>query len=101
MKGISGNPALAAYQRMSAVQQPKGAAETRQQPEPDREARSAAKLDISSEARELATRGPAESGATERGVSPQRVEELKAAVADGSFRVDARQVAEGLIDELG
>ncbi len=93
MKGISGNPALAAYERMSSVTSTAKIAKPEAAP-PGQQSTEAASVNISSEARELAS-------GTGQGVSSQRVEELKAAVADGTFEVDARAVAERLIDTSG
>lgn len=93
MKGISGNPALAAYERMSSVSSTAKAAKPEAAP-PGQPSTLAANVNISTEARQLAA-------GTEQGVSTQRVEELKATVADGSFQVDARAVAERLVDTSG
>jgi flagellar biosynthesis anti-sigma factor FlgM len=94
MKGITGNPALDAYQRfavkgVSSAQRAEGASGTAPRPQ----GTEAAKVSISTEARELA------SGSEQ--VNAQKVERLKAAIEDGSFRVDATLVAQRMLDGLG
>jgi negative regulator of flagellin synthesis FlgM len=94
MKGISGNPALDAYQRfavksVSSAQRAEGAEGVAPRPK----ATEAAKVSISSEARELASGGGQ--------VNTQKVDRLKAAIADGSFRVDSNIVAQRLLDGVG
>ncbi|MBM4361087.1 MAG: flagellar biosynthesis anti-sigma factor FlgM [Deltaproteobacteria bacterium] len=93
MKGITGYPALEAYQRVALTPvsptraaAPATAAEVTPQ--------SAAKLSISAEARDLATQG-------ETPVNSKKVDAMKAALRDGSFNVDSRLVAERLVDTLG
>ncbi len=91
MKGITGNPALDAYQRMSAVSPARPA-----KPTANAQAAAgtgeAARVSISREARELA--GGAGPGA-------RRVDELKAALANGTFEVDAMLVAQRIVDTSG
>jgi flagellar biosynthesis anti-sigma factor FlgM len=93
MKGITGNVSDA-YQRyavkpLSSAQQPQAAGST------EKTARGtspeAAKVTISAQARELA------GGA----VNTQKVESLKAAIADGSFKVNSTTVAQRILDGFG
>lgn len=96
MKGVSNNPALSAYQRMAVkpISATQAAGKTEQvthssTPRPQ----DAAKVSISSEARELA-------GAA-GGVRTEKVAALKAAISDGSFKVDSTAIATRLVDEVG
>jgi negative regulator of flagellin synthesis FlgM len=94
MKGITGNPALDAYQRfavksVSSAQRTEGASGTAPRPQ----ATEAAKVSISSEARELA--------AGNGQVNTQKVERLRAAIAEGSYRVDSSIVAQRMLDGVG
>lgn len=94
MKGITGNPALDAYQRfavksVSSAQRTEGTSSTAIRPQ----ATEAARISISSEARELAAGGGQ--------VNTQKVDRLKAAIADGSFRVDSNLVAQRMLDGVG
>lgn len=94
MKGITGNPALDAYQRMAvkpvgAPPRAEGATGTAA-PGPRTEA---AKLSISAEAQSLA----ANQGAGDTA----KVDSLRAAIADGSFRVDATHVAQRMLETGG
>jgi flagellar biosynthesis anti-sigma factor FlgM len=92
MKGITGNVSDA-YQRFAvkpltaAAQQPVAA--------PNQTARAAspeaAKVSISSQARDLAAGG----------VNTQKVEALKASIADGSFKVNSQVVAQRILDGFG
>ena len=94
MKGISGNPALDAYQRMAV--NPVSGAKHAARPEADSSGpQEAAKVSISATARELAV------GAAPGGVDVNKVEALRSSIADGTFQVDARQIAGRMIDELG
>jgi flagellar biosynthesis anti-sigma factor FlgM len=91
MKGISGNPALDAYQRfavksVSSAQRAEGTEGVAARPK----ATEAAKVSISSEARELASGGGQ--------VNTQKVDRLKAAISDGSFRVESSVVAQRMLD---
>lgn len=91
MKGITGNVS-SAYQRfavkpLSSLQQSQGTNErTTRAPSTE-----AAKVTISAQARELA-------GAA---VNAEKVEALKASIADGSFKVDSTVVAQKLLDGFG
>ena len=95
MKGITGNSALEAYRRvaLSPVTSTSKAAEPQAPATPERHPVEAAKLSISTEARELASKGDAQ-------VS-KKVESLKAAISDGSFKVNSHLVASRLLDTLG
>ena len=94
MKSITGNPALDAYQRM-AVSRVSGATpaarvepgKAEQGPPPE-----AARVSISSEARDLAAGSH---------VDTHKVEDLRAKVQDGSFQVDAALVARRMLDTSG
>ena len=95
MKGITGNSALEAYRRVQLT--PVNPAQSSAQPAPataERHPTEAAKVSISSEARELATKG-------EANVNTKKVESLKASIADGSFKVDSHLVAKRMLDTLG
>jgi flagellar biosynthesis anti-sigma factor FlgM len=89
MKPIVGNPAFAAYQRMSVTRvggstaTPAAPAVEAARPLP------AADVQISSRARELA--------ASEQ-PDHSRVEALKQKLEDGSFQMDLRKIAERMID---
>jgi flagellar biosynthesis anti-sigma factor FlgM len=94
MKGITGNPALDAYQRfavksVSSAQRAEGTNGAARPPQPTE----AAKVSISTEARELA------SGSGQ--VNTQKIERLKAAITEGSFRVDSTIVAQRMLDGVG
>lgn len=91
MKGITGNVSDA-YQRfavkpLSSTQQPQSTNERTTRPQ----ATEAAKVTISAQARELA----------DGGINTQKVEELKAAIADGSFKVNSNVVAQRILDGFG
>jgi flagellar biosynthesis anti-sigma factor FlgM len=90
MKPIVGNPAFAAYQRMSVTRVGGSTAATPAAP-PVEAARPlpAADVQISSRARELA--------ASEQ-PDHSRVEALKQKLEDGSFQMDLRKIAEKMID---
>jgi flagellar biosynthesis anti-sigma factor FlgM len=60
----------------------------------ERQPAEAVKVSISTEARELASKGDAQ-------VSSKKVESLKAAISDGSFKVNSHVVAARLLDTLG
>ncbi len=96
MKGITGNSALEAYRRVALA--PVNSATPAAAPEApvtaERHPAEAAKLSISMEARELAAKGESQ-------VRSQKVESLKAAISDGSFKVNSHVVAERLLDTLG
>jgi negative regulator of flagellin synthesis FlgM len=94
MKGVSGNPALDAYQRMAVapVSQAKAPDQSAVASGGDKSSE-AAQVSISSHAKELAGRSSE--------VDPQKVEALKAQVDNGSFQVNAAAVAEKLVQALG
>ncbi|MEN9580589.1 MAG: Anti-sigma-28 factor, FlgM [Pseudomonadota bacterium] len=94
MKGITGNPALEAYQRfavkpVSSAQQAQGAGVD----PASTTSTKAAKVSISAEARELA--------AGNAPVNTQKVESLRAAIVDGSFQVNPTLVAQRMLDGVG
>jgi flagellar biosynthesis anti-sigma factor FlgM len=96
MKGITGNSALEAYRRVALA--PVNSATKAAAPEApvadERQPAEAVKVSISTEARELASKGDAQ-------VSSKKVESLKAAISDGSFKVNSHVVAARLLDTLG
>ena len=96
MKGITGNSALEAYRRvaLSPVNGANKPAEPQAPAAPDRSPVEAAKVSISTEARELASKGDAS-------VSSKKVESLKSAISDGTFKVNSHLVASRLLDTLG
>ena len=96
MKGITGNSALEAYRRvaLAPVNSATKAAAPEAPPADERQPAEAAKVSISTEARELASKGDAQ-------VSSKKVESLKAAISDGSFQVNSHLVAARLLDTLG
>ncbi|HVW23865.1 MAG TPA: flagellar biosynthesis anti-sigma factor FlgM [Polyangiaceae bacterium] len=96
MKGITGHSALEAYRRvaLSPVNSTSKAAEQQAPAAVERQPVEAAKVSISSEARDLASKGDAS-------VSSQKVESLKTAISDGSFKVNSHLVASRLLDTLG
>ena len=95
MKGISGNPVLDAYQRMSV--NPVGGATPVQGPAPAAAtptSKDHAEVSISAKARGLANEG-------DTSVNVEKVAELKRKIEAGTFHVDASLVAQRLIDRLG
>ena len=96
MKGITGHSALEAYRRvaLSPVNSTSKPAEQQAPAAVERQPVEAAKVSISSEARDMASKGDA-------GVSSQKVESLKTAISDGSFKVNSHLVASRLLDTLG
>ena len=96
MKGITGNSALEAYRRvaLAPVNSATKAAAPQAPQADERQPAEAAKVSISTEARELASKGDAQ-------VSSKKVESLKAAISDGSFQVNSHLVAARLLDTLG
>ena len=94
MKGIRENPALDAYQRMAVS--PVSAARPPVREEGGVEAGSTpvAHVSISSRARDLAAGAGPE-------LDVQKVEALKAKIADQSFQMDAEQIAKRLLDIVG
>jgi negative regulator of flagellin synthesis FlgM len=96
MKGITGNSALEAYRRvaLAPVNSATKAAAPQAPPADERPPAEAAKVSISTEARDLAAKGDAQ-------VSSKKVESLKAAISDGSFKVNSQVVAARLLDTLG
>ncbi len=96
MKGINGNPALDAYQRVAVTPvNPARAADkvdVGQQPQAGNE--QAAKVSISTTAKELAA-------GLDEGQSADKVAQLKAQVEQGSFQVNAAEIAGQMVDALG
>jgi flagellar biosynthesis anti-sigma factor FlgM len=88
MKGISGNPALDAYQRMKPVSTAHHSNQTQGQDQRPKAA-SAAKVSISAEAQSLAAG---------ESVNTQKVDALRSAIADGTFKVDSNKVANMMLD---
>jgi flagellar biosynthesis anti-sigma factor FlgM len=97
MKGITGNPVLDAYGKMAVS--PVSAARPVEQLEGGGSAAGAstpaAEVTISSHARSLATEGAGSS------FDPQKVEALKASIAEGRFKVDSQDVARRMLAALG
>jgi negative regulator of flagellin synthesis FlgM len=96
MKGITGNSALEAYRRvaLSPVNSATNAAAPHAPAAAERHPAEAAKVSISTEARELASKG-------DSNVSASKVDSLRAAISDGSFKVDSHVVAQRLLSTLG
>jgi flagellar biosynthesis anti-sigma factor FlgM len=94
MKGITGNPVLDAYGRMAVT--PVGAARPAQAIESGGGISSAstpaAEVSISSHARDMAAGGRFDT---------EKVEALKASIAEGKFKVDSQNVARRMLDALG
>lgn len=96
MKGITGNPALDAYNRMAVT--PVGAArpvERADAPSSPSTESAAAEVKISARARDLATE------AGQGTVDAQKVEALKQKIAEGALQIDPRVIASHMIDQLG
>lgn len=95
MKGITGNPVLDAYGRMAIT--PVGAARPAESVvEPGSGAGGAstpaAEVTISSHARDMAAGGR---------VDAEKVEALKAQIAEGKFKINSQDVARRMLDALG
>lgn len=97
MKGISGNPALDAYQRvaLSPVSKVKTAAPVEAVSSPGGPRAEAAQVTISAEARQLA-----QTRSGEAPVDTQRVEALKSKIAEGSMKVDSRLIADRMLSQI-
>ena len=97
MKGITGNPALDAYNRMAIS--PVGGARPVQRPEASpttsQGGSEAAQVTISSRARDLATESAGQ------GIDTAKVERLRNEIAEGSFRSDSQKIAAKMIEQLG
>lgn len=95
MKGVSGNPALDAYQRMAVspvnANRPIARPQAPGNAEPGSDA---AQVKISSQARDLAMK-------SSQKVDTQKVEALKARIQAGTFHVNPAIVAEKLLHTLG
>lgn len=94
MKGINGNPALDAYQRVAVTAvNPTRAARPNAVEGTSAVSEQAAKLSISTTARELASQAkPAEDS--------ERIAELKAKVEQGNFQFNPQLIASRMIDAL-
>jgi flagellar biosynthesis anti-sigma factor FlgM len=95
MKGVTSNPALDAYHRVAATRTAKvdgvQAAQATHAVKPTEP--NAARVQISNEARELA----AHAGQVRTGT----VQDLKAAVEAGTYKVNTHLVAQRLVEDLG
>jgi flagellar biosynthesis anti-sigma factor FlgM len=94
MKSVTGNPALDAYHRMTVA----GVGAARPAPAVEqgvqRGTSPAAEVNISSHARELALDASSS-------VDTAKVERLRESIQDGSFKVDDKAVAKGMLEEAG
>jgi flagellar biosynthesis anti-sigma factor FlgM len=94
MKGITGNPVLDAYGRMAVT--PVGAARPAEAVEAGGGASAAstpaAEVTISSHARDMAAGGKFDA---------EKVEALKAQIAEGKFKINSQDVARRMLDALG
>jgi flagellar biosynthesis anti-sigma factor FlgM len=94
MKGITGNPVLDAYGRMAVT--PVGAARPAETIESGGAATGAstpaAEVTISDGARDMAASGRFDA---------QKVEALKAKIAEGKLKIDSQDVARRMLDALG
>jgi flagellar biosynthesis anti-sigma factor FlgM len=94
MKGITGNPVLDAYGRMAVS--PVGAARPVQAPEATASisgpSSPAAEVSISAHAKDLAAGGKFDA---------DKVEALKAQIAEGKFKIDTQNVARRMLETLG
>jgi flagellar biosynthesis anti-sigma factor FlgM len=98
MKGISGNPVLDAYQRVSvsAVGGAREVAKVGNDPSPNQQpGTGAAKINISAEARELAA------SSVENQVNVEKVEALRNTVQAGKLELDPHLIASRMLDVLG
>ena len=95
MKGITGNPALDAYQRMAIT--PVTGAKPAEKVEGGggHSTGEAAKVTISAAARDLALH------AASGGADAEKDQALRAKIQDGSFKIDPKAVATKLVDDLG
>lgn len=97
MKGITGNPALDAYNRMAIG--PVGGARPVQRPEASpatsQGGSEAAQVTISSRARDLASESAGQ------GIDTAKVESLRSQIAEGSYRSDPQKIAAKMIEQLG
>lgn len=97
MKGISGNPVLDAYQRVS-VSAVGGARETPKvgtEPAPNPQGTGAAKVNISAEAKELAR------SSIDNQVNTEKVEALRSRIQTGKLELDPHLIASRMLDVLG
>ena len=96
MKGITRNPAIDAYQRAAITP-----VRPTQQARPGETARGklgspeAAKVTISAEARQLASTADAND------VNTQKIEAIRAAMNEGTLRIDAHVVADKMVAAAG
>ena len=98
MKGISGNPVLDAYQRVSvsAVGGAREVAKVGNDPAPNQQGTGAAKINISAEARELAS-----ASSIENQVNVEKVEALRNTIQAGKLELDPHLIASRMLDVLG
>jgi flagellar biosynthesis anti-sigma factor FlgM len=96
MKGITGNSALDAYQRVAvtSVNAARPAAAVSAADSPAAATEQAAKISISSTARELASQAKPPQDA-------ERVQALKEQVDQGNFQVNPQLIASRMLDALG
>lgn len=96
MKGINGNPALDAYHRVAVT--PVGAARPADPVatprDPEISQTQAARVSISSTARELAAH-------KEESLNTDRVQELKQRIAEGNLQVNPQVIASKMLDAIG
>lgn len=94
MKGI--NPALDAYQRVGVtpVSAARPADPVASPRDPDVAQTQAAKVSISSTARELASQ-------VDEGVNADRIQELKLRIEQGNLQVNPQTIAAKMLDALG
>jgi flagellar biosynthesis anti-sigma factor FlgM len=97
MKGITGNPVLDAYQRMTVSKV--GAAKPAEAPAAasggSGPVTAAAEISISSPARAMA------SSLGNQSVDHQKVDDLKSQIAQNKYHIDSGVVAKKMIDALG
>lgn len=97
MKGITGNPVLDAYQRggVSKVGAAKPAEQTGPAlPSSGAASSSAVEVSISAQARDLAANAS-------QPINHAKVEDVKNRIAQGTFQIDSKVVAQRLLSALG
>lgn len=98
MKGITGNPVLDAYQRGGVTKV--GAAKPAEQAAPAAPSvgggasTSAVEVSISSQARDMAAN-------SSQPINHAKVEDVKSKIAQGTFHIDSKKVAQRLLSALG
>jgi flagellar biosynthesis anti-sigma factor FlgM len=97
MKGITGNPVLDAYQRMTVSKV--GAAKPAEAPAPasggSGPVTAAAEISISSPARAMAA------SIGNQSVDHQKIDNLKSQIAQNKYQIDSGVVAKKMIDAVG